>query len=375
MLRNVILCASILVLLGLGLHTEAQHKEAIATHNWTGTTYQIAKTDSFYYDLTGNLTGMTIFNAVHSGSNTVFVEQDIITCINDVQGRRMEEFLTRLVGSGYDTIWKINYQYFPNGKLRLMDENRRDINTGNWSASPTKTFYAYTATGQIDSVIRYIANAGTWGLASLQKHHYLTNGKLSEIRTFVLVNGILTYLARTAYTYDGQDRLDLIEIFEGPNDPVLRETRDYFYSTGSTLADSLIITNLRPSTPTSEKLTYQYLPNDSVVDTYRYIKHLGQWFPQQWFKITYRTLSLQVYEPGILQSKVFPNPVSNYLHIKLDEQGSVVYTLRSLSGQLIEQAVCSIGETHLNLGHLAPGIYSLELSSGGRSAVHKIVKQ
>lgn len=373
--RKLNLCAIILALLGFGLHTEAQHKEAMATHNWTGSTYRIARTDSFYYNVAGNLIGMTVFHAVHSGSNTVFVEQDKITCINDVQGRRIEEFLTRLVGSGYDTIWKINYQYFPNGKLRLMDENRRDINTGNWSASPTRTFYEYTATGQIDSVIRYIANAGTWGLASVQKHHYLANSKLSEIRTFVLVNGILTYLARTACTYDGLDRLDLIEIFEGPNDPVLRETRDYFYTAGSNLADSLITTNLRPSTPTSEKLTYQYLPNDSLVDTYRYIKHLGQWFPQQWFKTTYRTLSSPVGELRVLPSKVYPNPTSENIFIELEETWDAVFTLRNFSGQIVQQADLQSGKNTLTIKDLAPGIYLLELYSAGKSAYHKVVKQ
>lgn len=372
--RKLFLCAIILALFALGLQTEAQHKEAIATHNWTGSAYQIARTDSFYYSAAGNLIGITVYNAVHSGSNTVFVEQDKITCINDSLGRRTDEFMTRLVGSGYDTMWKINYQYFPNGKLRLMDENRRDINAGNWSTSPTRTFYTYTATSQIDSVIRYIANAGTWGLASVQKHHYLANGKLSEIRTFVLVNGVLTYWARTAYTYDGQDRLDLIEVFEGPNDPVLRETRDYFYTTGSTLADSLITTNLRPTTPTSEKLTYQYLSNDSLVDTYRYAKHLGQWFPLQWFKSTYRPLSSHLGELRVLQSKVYPNPTSENIIIELEETRDAAYTLRNLSGQIVQQSDLRSSVNTLFIQHLAPGMYLLEIYAAGRSAFHKVVK-
>lgn len=362
-----------LILLLICAHSNAQQKEAIASFSWSGSAYQIQRTDTFYYNAAGHLVGMTGFGAAHNG--TVFLEMERCAYINDPQGRLLEQFVTRPMGAGYDSIQKFSYQYFPNGKIRLMEENSKDSNTGTWRISPTRTYYEYTSSGQVDSIKGYTFNAGNWGLSSVQKHHYLPNAKLSEIRIFLNTNGILSLAARSAYTYDSLFRLTLIEIFEGANEPLLRETREYFYTASGELADSLIITNLRPITPTAAKWVYQYLPNDSLVDAYRYTRHLGQWVPLQWFKTTYRQLSTQTKVLGVIGGRVYPNPASEYLYIELEEPRHVAYKLRSLNGQIVQQGGLQTDQNTLSINQLVPGMYWLEIESLGRTAVYKFMKR
>jgi hypothetical protein len=84
---------------------------------------------------------------------------------------------------------------------------------------------------------------------------------------------------------------------------------------------------------------------------------------------------------GVSDLTVYPNPVSDRLHIRLqaESSGEITYRLYSQVGQLISEGSekFSPGETHhqLETNGLPNGVYLLDIQKGGERAWRKVVKQ
>lgn len=73
-----------------------------------------------------------------------------------------------------------------------------------------------------------------------------------------------------------------------------------------------------------------------------------------------------------LDVSVYPNPVSDVLHISLG--GNVVsatYSLTDLSGREVNNGIAGNGITSMNLSQLSAGIYVLKVSGGGMGTVYR----
>ncbi|MFK7952450.1 MAG: T9SS type A sorting domain-containing protein, partial [Ekhidna sp.] len=68
---------------------------------------------------------------------------------------------------------------------------------------------------------------------------------------------------------------------------------------------------------------------------------------------------------------IYPNPAQDYS--KMEVEGEVTYRVFSLNGMSIESA-SFINETTIDIRELNEGIYFLELSKDGKTALQKFVK-
>ena len=62
------------------------------------------------------------------------------------------------------------------------------------------------------------------------------------------------------------------------------------------------------------------------------------------------------------EASIFPNPTSDVLNIKTSSFENVTYTLYDAQGKLVLQSILAAEVTPIQVSHLAPGSYSLELT-------------
>lgn len=83
------------------------------------------------------------------------------------------------------------------------------------------------------------------------------------------------------------------------------------------------------------------------------------------------TTALGVFEQTKTGLVVYPNPAENELFIRLDE--SVTYRIYNLTGQVVD-AGRNEPFTGISIAHLSKGSYTLEISSGGKTAQTRFIK-
>ena len=87
------------------------------------------------------------------------------------------------------------------------------------------------------------------------------------------------------------------------------------------------------------------------------------------------TYSDQIGEHSIL---IYPNPVENELTVEiqgLEENAEAVITLYDQGGRLVLTEDKATGSTVLNLSHLSPGTYFMNIHIGDGTTKWKIIKE
>jgi hypothetical protein len=80
------------------------------------------------------------------------------------------------------------------------------------------------------------------------------------------------------------------------------------------------------------------------------------------------------------EASIFPNPTSDVLNIKTSSFENVTYTLYDAQGKLVLQSILAAEVTPIQVSHLAPGSYSLQLTfeegkkSASKSKTFKLIK-
>jgi hypothetical protein len=80
------------------------------------------------------------------------------------------------------------------------------------------------------------------------------------------------------------------------------------------------------------------------------------------------------------EASIFPNPTSDVLNIKTSSFENVTYTLYDAQGKLVLQSILAAEVTPIQVSHLAPGAYSLQLTfeegkkSASKSKMFKLIK-
>jgi len=80
------------------------------------------------------------------------------------------------------------------------------------------------------------------------------------------------------------------------------------------------------------------------------------------------------------EASIFPNPTSDVLNIKTSSFENVTYTLYDAQGKLVLQSILAAEVTPIQVSHLAPGAYSLQLTfeegkkSASKSKTFKLIK-
>ena len=80
------------------------------------------------------------------------------------------------------------------------------------------------------------------------------------------------------------------------------------------------------------------------------------------------------------EASIFPNPTSDVLNIKTSSFENVTYTLFDAQGKLVLQSILAAEVTPIQVSHLAPGAYSLQLTFeegkeiASKSKIFKLIK-
>ena len=80
------------------------------------------------------------------------------------------------------------------------------------------------------------------------------------------------------------------------------------------------------------------------------------------------------------EASIFPNPTSDVLNIKTSSFENVTYTLYDAQGKLVLKSTLAAEVTLIQVSHLAPGAYSLQLTfeegkkSASKSKTFKLIK-
>jgi hypothetical protein len=72
--------------------------------------------------------------------------------------------------------------------------------------------------------------------------------------------------------------------------------------------------------------------------------------------------------------QIYPNLVSDYLTIKYDIEDFEV-KIFDLNGAIVSQNLFAKGSSEIDMSYLAPGTYLLQVESGGKHQVEKVLKK
>ncbi|AJR03660.1 DUF1501 domain-containing protein [Siansivirga zeaxanthinifaciens] len=89
--------------------------------------------------------------------------------------------------------------------------------------------------------------------------------------------------------------------------------------------------------------------------------------------------SLNTDDPTNSEKKwiLYPNPFNNVLHLSLeDDTHSVNYKVYNTSGNLLfnKTEPTTFGKLSMNLSNLSSGVYIIEITTGGKKEIHKVIK-
>ncbi len=90
------------------------------------------------------------------------------------------------------------------------------------------------------------------------------------------------------------------------------------------------------------------------------------------------SVSAQEYPPDSLKTriafKVHPNPVTDgVVHIECTLPGLKTIHIYDLFGKTVVQWQATTASTSIRLGALAPGVYMVQVTAGGRMATKKLI--
>ncbi len=88
---------------------------------------------------------------------------------------------------------------------------------------------------------------------------------------------------------------------------------------------------------------------------------------------------IQIVDPATLSTEefladdfsIYPNPVSDYVNVKLLKDAKV--SIFNINGKLVKSHESFIGENRIDVSNLSAGVYLMELSSEGKSMTNKII--
>jgi hypothetical protein len=354
----------------------AQQLDSASSYWWTGSTYNRTNTLRYEYDVNDRLTGYKTFSR---DGNGVWREVSRSTYFYNSQGLPLRLVTMNVDAMGnLDSGQTMDWQYTANNLI--------SVETKTFWAGTTRiiaeTTNQYDAGGRLDSSWLKNNNGGPGGPTFLEvthKYHY-AGGNLVSTDRYVNNSSGLQRSFRVVYAYDAltrlQEELSYSWVTQSSSFALLSDV-DYFYTGTRALPDSLkgVEGLTTPGNVSSYKREFTYDANDSLLLSETFDGTTGSWVPLWKQTFAYLGFGAAIPEAELLNFMVYPNPATDQLHIQLADLQLATVSIQSLSGQTIKQLVLATGQSSINLQDLPTGMYLLHLQSGGKSAVHKLIKQ
>jgi hypothetical protein len=77
-------------------------------------------------------------------------------------------------------------------------------------------------------------------------------------------------------------------------------------------------------------------------------------------------------ESFLLELKMYPNPVSDFLNVELEQD--VNYFITNLNGQILQENILNRGKNIINFSRFTEGVYLITFEINGRTSTKKIIK-
>lgn len=354
--------------------TSAQLLETVSDSTWDGFAMNLSFRDSLQYDQLNRYTGSRYFQPV--GPNNSLIEIARIQQLYDQQGRPFARYSFNISSAGGIDTTSRYFQFFAsNGLLERAETEFKDMATGTWQNTKYIQKFKYNAMGVLDTTFDKSITAGSTTVHSATKYFFNSLGKLTQFTILIPTAGVFEPVGRQLFEYDALNRL----VFHRVQDKELNgtgyvemERLTYYHTANRMVPDSMHVDNFRLPTSSTNAVYYAYDSNDSLIRTQ---VNNSTRTVQSVSRRTYKPLSTSVSPIQRLEFTAYPNPTIDQLHIQLTDPQLATVSIQSFSGQTIKQLVLAPGQSSINLQDLPTGMYLLHLQAGGKSAVHKLVKQ
>ena len=251
----------------------------------------------------------------------------------------------------------------------------------------SRSFYAYDVSGNLTDFSSFSFRNGTWELTMRNTFTYdVQNRLLTEAREGDYGSGFMKY-SKDSFAYSGNNIEPNFHgtFFWDNNNALWLPYERFVYTFGSNgFHDAYTIYSYNNSGnwDTVEHDLYIYDANNLLIGSngYRYIGN-GQFSSTPYDQ---NTLYFEDYFPASVLNtaennidvQLFPNPASDMLFVKADENVASVKIL-SMNGAVMMQKDCSDKQASLDISYLAPGSYLVVLTAadGSMLAHDKFVKQ
>lgn len=127
---------------------------------------------------------------------------------------------------------------------------------------------------------------------------------------------------------------------------------------------------IRGEGTTTQTTTYNFV-DDNPMDGMNYYRLKQIDFDDQFEYSSIRVIEIEVEN----NTKVYPNPVQDFLNIELSSTEDVMISIFNLNGQLLREMTANESITRINFSDLEAGIYIVRITNSTTQSVQKIVKQ
>jgi len=254
-----------------------------------------------------------------------------------------------------------------------MDQEWRNV---------TKTEYFYnTETGLNDSIYHLFWVAGSWDFQAKYTFVYDENNNLQTEISFIVQNGQWLKYQKNDYDYNEDNYISEIisSLWDETADEWLYQLKNnYEYnSEGIQLKSTNYYWDPETNHWKGMSIFESVLDNDGYLIIYihsRWDNDNSEWavFKKTFYHWSTITAIAEA-TPGEL--KIYPNPVSNVLHLLKEDAEETVFSIISLTGERLLQFNVSGTSGSISLENLPGGLFFLQYNQNGEMITKKIIKQ
>lgn len=254
------------------------------------------------------------------------------------------------------------------------------------SKAKSKTTYNAIGNTLLETTEIYNSDNITWDLIAKDEYEYNADNQIIREENFNVAwtAGILAPISRKTYDYDSDGNLKTQKeyLFYGPGDLTLSYKDDFTFKNLDTKNIMLPSGDIGIPANYTDFYDVGFYENGAIDEVEHYSYSYSETIQDEMLEKTgkyhysqHNSIGTSVEQLSNTSIKVFPNPFSNEISIKLDSPGDYILRITNGTGQIVYSANILVSSTH-NVSNLPNGMYILSLSkNGGNNTNYKLIKK
>ena len=299
----------------------------------------------------------------------------------------------------FEDIYRSLYTYSSGNPTEIINQDYLGLQ---WENS-YKTTITYTSINKIDMVFDYDWDGSQWVIEDRYTVTYNSNDKITQILGEEWMDPQWVNSDRELFTYDINNKISstILEIWDGSNwneedrtdyilDASYNRTRETLFYNGDTqykdeyaYDTSLVMSSF--AHPFKDKTGLDYIYEDfpytnKILSSNEFSYDISTSSFVNDVRITYNytssiTLNTEQFEINSNALKVFPNPTSNIINIKLLNYEDTIASIYDLSGRLILKQNLDSEISIIDISSLSNGLYLLTVNADNKKTTKRILKK